>query len=469
MRGLCRQALLPTVLLGLGLSLLVPAGAGAKNAARALHPVEIAKGSQFPVAPSFARTADGRLHVAFEENTNWGDGGNGVGYSTVSTSGHLLAEGLAVDWNTAGPENGIPGLAITPGGTLQAAFGGSPNSGPGPFVISSSADGASWSGSSDASSGFMEGSNPQVTLQYSHSTPVLTAGCCGGIVVQQGFGNGSPSYLLTNNSDGVAGNVDTAVDAATGAVIAGWDSSAGSGGFWFQQIAPTEGVAQRAPVPSQNGPSYPFIVAGRDTGPGVFAAYPANYANTTQISLLRYGGGSISVGSVKGLHATQVGVATGLDGRIWVMWDGQIDGKGVTAITRSNKAVTRFEPIQKYHYTWAGGITLSGDGRLGPLDLLIDGTPFGSSTQGIYDARALPVLSVSVSAKSLGGGNFKLDVNVNDAGDPVSGATASAHGQSTTTNATGEAKFTVSGSPGKHLKVTITATNYWPLIKRTEL
>ena len=53
------------------------------------------------------------------------------------------------------------------------------------------------------------------------------------------------------------------------------------------------------------------------------------------------------MGSVKGLHAAVSGVATGPDGRIWVFWAGEINGRGITAFTRSNRAVTRFEPIQR--------------------------------------------------------------------------------------------------------------------------
>ena len=102
--------------------------------------------------------------------------------------------------------------------------------------------------------------------------------------------------------------------------------------------------------------------------------------------------------------------------------------------------MTRFEPIQRGRFTWADLFTLSGDGRLGPLDLLISGTPdvqAGPLVQGIYYARMLPELSADVAATSLGGGKFMLTAKVTDAGDAVSGATVSAKGQSKTTNAKG--------------------------------
>jgi hypothetical protein len=300
---------------------------------------------------------------------------------------------------------------------------------------------------------------------------VLTAGCCGNIVIQQGFGAASPTYQLTNTTDDAAGNTASAVDAHTGAVVASWDSNAGSGGIWLQQAAPTVGAAQKAPIPSQYGTGAPLMLAGRDTGPGVFAAYAADFGPTTHVRLLRYGGGSVAVGSVKGLHAAVSSVATSLDGRLWVMWAGDINGHGVTAFTRSNKAVTRFEPIQTGRFTWADLFTLSGDGRLGPLDLLMSGTPDtkGPLVQGIYYARLLPELSVTIGKTSVGKGKFKLKAVVTDAGDAVSGATVSAKGKSKTTGAKGSAQLTINGSAGDHVNVTITHSGYRSLTVSVKL
>ena len=255
-----------------------------------------------------------------------------------------------------------------------------------------------------------------------------------------------------------------AVDAATGNVVAAWGSNAGSGGLWLQQAAPTAGAAQKVPVPSQYGTGVVLRVAGRDTGPGVFAGYPADFATTTHMRLLRYGGGSVAVGSVKGLHAASWGVATGPDGRLWVAWAGEVNGKGVTALTRSNKAVTRFEPIQTHRFTWSQLFTLSGDGRLGPLDLLMSGLPSsGQAVSGIYYARVLPVLSATVSTTALKGGKFKVAVKVTDAGDAVSGATASSEGHTAKTNSKGTASVTLTGSKGDHVTVKVTDPGYQAL------
>ncbi len=460
MPGRGRRGLLWMVFLGLMGVMLAPTGAVGAT----LHPKLLAKVGYGTVPIGFARSADGRLHVAFETNTNWGDAASGVGTVAISPSGQVGPQVQALAWTglTSGSPSGIPGLAVMPSGALEAVFGGSPSGVAGPWGITSIDGGATWSAPANIGSGSMAFGDGNLTLQVSNGTPVLTAGCCGNIVIQSGFGAGSPTYQLTAASDNAAGNTDSAVDAKSGAVVASWDSNAGSGGIWLQQAAPTVGAAQKAPIPSQYGTGAPLILAGRDHGPGVFAAYAANYGSTTHVRLLRYGGGSVAAGSIKGLHAAPTGVATSLDGRLWVMWAGQIDGHGIIAFTRSNKAVTRFEPIQTGRFNWADLFTLSGDGRLGPLDLLMSGTPAtkGPLVTGIYYARLLPALSATIKAHSLGSGKFKLQAKVTDAGDPVSGATVSTKGQSKTTNAQGSTKLTIGGSAGDHISVSVSHPGY---------
>jgi hypothetical protein len=454
----------------LGVALLLPAGA---LASKKLKATLIAPRTSPAATPDgFARTADGTLHVVYETNTSWGMSANGVGAVSISPAGHVGAQVQALAWGTSGGSpNGIPGLAVLSGGTLEATFGGSPGGDDGPWGIGSTDGGATWSAPTNVGSGSMASGDSHVNLENSNGTPVLSAGCCGNIVIQQGFGPGAPTYQLTNSADGAAGNVDSAVDAATGAVVDSWGSNDGSGGLWLQQVAPSEGTAEKAPIPTQYGTGEPLIIAGRDTGPGVFAAYASDYGSTTHIRLLRYGGGSVAVGSVKGLHADVVGDATGPDGRIWVMWYGNINGTGIIAVTRSNKAVTRFEPIQRYHFAnWPYLFVLHGDGRLGPLDLLINGTsPAQPLVSGIYYSRIFPELSSTVSVHKTKSGKFKVRVTVTDAGDAVSGAKVSAGGQSKTTNASGKAKLTITGTSGSHVTVKVSDPGYEELQKRVKL
>lgn len=449
-------------LAGLAVALIAPGAALGST----LHPKLIAKAGYGSEPVGFARTADGTLHVAVETNIDWGDSANGIAASAISPSGHLGPQIQALSWGVpGGSPNGIPGLAVLPGGTLEAVFGGSPNGDDGPWGISSTDGGSSWSAPTDIGSGAMEFGDSDLTLQTSNGAPVFTAGCCGGIVVQNGFGTGSATYQLTNSADNAALNTDSAVEPGTGAVVAGWDSVAGSGGHWLQEVAPATGPAEKVPVPPQYGTGEPVIVAGRSSGLRIFTAYPSNYGNTTHMRLMAYGHGPVGpVESVKGLHADAWGVGTSSDGRIWLMWYGQINGKGVIAVTRSNPTETVFEPIQLYHFNWLFLSVLEGDGRLGPLDMLINGTPSAPLGQplagGIYWARVLAELSPSVSVTKLSDHKFRVTVEVRDAGDAVKGVMASALGQSKTTNGAGRATLTVTGSSGEEATVTIGKPGY---------
>ena len=170
-----------------------------------------------------------------------------------------------------------------------------------------------------------------------------------------------------------------------------------------------------------------------------------------------------------------LGAATGIDGRIWVMWGD--DGSGGIAFTRSNKAVTRFEPIQDVDPKAGSIYRVQGDGRLGPLDLLVDEIPSGKGPiqpAGIYYARVLPELSATVSVSVVKNKvgvivAHKLTVAVTDAGDPVAGATVSAKGQQKKTNTKDVAVLTLAGSGGGTVTVTVTAPSYHALTESVHL
>jgi hypothetical protein len=259
--------------------------------------------------------------------------------------------------------------------------------------------------------------------------------------------------------DNFAGDVDSAVDAATGQVLASWQSLAGSGGDFIRAVAPALGPVVKAPGQVRNE----LVISGRDHGPGVFGAYTTDGSH---VRLLRFGGGSVAVGRLKGVDASIVGTATGLDGRIWVMWGH--DGVG-EAVTRSNTAVTRFEPIQHISERSFTLYRLSGDGRLGPLDLFVDQIPppFKNALQpaGSFYARILPVLSATVSVMAVTNKKgkvtaFKLTVLVTDAGDPVVSATVSAKGKKGKTNKKGVASLTLPGSLKGSVTMKVTEAGY---------
>jgi hypothetical protein len=214
----------------------------------------------------------------------------------------------------------------------------------------------------------------------------------------------------------------------------------------MRQVAPSLGTPQKMPGQIRNE----LVLSGRDAGAGVFAAYTQDGSS---VRLQRYGGGSVAVGKLRGVTPAKLGTATGLAGRIWVIWG---DDNGV-AVTRSNKAVTRFEPIQRTRPDSAGLLRLSGDGRLGPLDLLVDQIPNGNPIppSGTFYARVLPQLSAKAKVKK-----HKLTVKVTDAGDAVAGAKVKAAGKKATTNAKGTAVLKLSPKTKGKLAVTVTKTGY---------
>ena len=422
-------------------------------------------------SPNFAmvRTTDGKLHLLYQTAVP-GPAPTGLATRSISPAGVLGAQVPALAWGTS-----RPGLTLLPNGDLLSVFGAispAPHQVSTLWGIESSNGGATWSAPTQVASGSTLEAlayGGDVTAQVLGSTPVFTINAAGGLVVQQGLGSGSPTHQITSSAhnDDFAGDVDSAVDASTGQVVASWNSLAGSGGDFLQTVAPTSGSPVKSPGELRNE----LVIAGRDTGSGVFGAYTTD---GTHVRLLRFGGGSVAVGKLNGLTAEALGVATGLDGRIWVMW-GQ-DGLGI-AVTRSNKAVTRFEPIQHLN---PGSFTLyrlSGDGRLGPLDLFVDQIPTGKTSippAGTFYGRVLPELSATVSLKNVKNKAgkvtaHKLTVKVTDAGDPVAGATVSVKGKQVKTGSTGIGKLTLPASAHGSVKVSITDAGYQKLSKKVKL
>src|SRR3954447_8484239 len=404
---------------------------------------------------AMARTPDGTLHLAYE-TTAQRNGTDGVAARSISAGGSLGQEVQAL----SGWQAGLPGLVSLPGGQLEAVFGAiSPNNVPSIWGISSSDGGANWTAPTDVRSGPNEAQayGAQITAKMSGSTPVLTVPQAGNLIIQQGLGPNTPTFQLnTTPADSPAVDVDSAVDAATGEVVASWQSLASPLGLFLQGAAPTVGSPQ--PAPGQHHSA--LVIAGRDAGPGVFGSYSTD---NKHVRLLRYGGGTVAVGSRKGVAANVLGVATGLNGRMWALWG---DDSGL-ALTRSKKAVTKFEPIQHIKHVVASIYRLAGDGRLGPLDLFVDEIPDASPIQpaGSFWARVLPVLSASLSVNKA----HKLAVKVTDAGDDVSGATVAAAGKKATTNGSGVATLTLPKSASGHVPVTISAAGYRTLKRAVKI
>jgi hypothetical protein len=362
-----------------------------------------------------------------------------------------------------------PGLVAYPNGTLEAFFGAIISNVSSVYGITSSNGGATWSGPTDVRSANNTALAyaSDITSALAAGTPILSLPQAGNLVIQRGLGKSAPAYQVTDTNDGATTDANLTVDAATGQAVAGWKSIAHNLVEYMQAVSPGVGALQAVPGQDRNT----LILAGRDKGAGVFGAYTPD---NTHVRLLRYGGGSVAVGSAHGLTAKVLGVATGLDGRIWIIWG--TDSPSGIAVTRSNKAVTRFEPIQRLDPHASGLARVSGDGRLGPLDLLVNELPEskGPVSNGEYYARVLPELSAKVKVTKVKNGKgqviaHKLVVTVTDAGDPVSGATASAAGKKHKTNKSGKATIVLPGGGGGHVHVSVSDAGYQTLKLRVKL
>jgi hypothetical protein len=407
-------------------------------------------------AVALARSNDGVLHLVYQSLA--GTSVTGLATIAINPSGKAGAPVQAL----GGWDVGQPGLIAYPNGTLDAYFGAiSPGNVSSVWAITSSDGGTTWTAPSNIRVGGPNESlayGSDVTAALTGSTQVVALPQAGNLVVQVGLGAGANANLVTNASDGSMTDADLAVDASSGAVVAGWNSIAHDPRLYLQGVTPSGGKLQAVPGQSRNA----VVLAGRDSGPGVFAAYTTDGKH---IRLLRYGGGSVAVGSRAGTSAKVLAAATSLDGRIWVMW-GDDSGGGI-ALTRSNKAVTRFEPLQHVAFDANGLARLEGDGRLGPLDLIADAVPGGKTAQpaGIYYARVLPVLDSSTSVAKLKNKKgtvigYTVAVHVTDAGDPVSAATVSLGGQQKKTSASGTASFKLPVSKAGTVHGTVSAAGY---------
>ena len=453
-----------------GAALLAVSVSGATDAASAGKSVSFTRVNTLGVGTytlyGMVRSADGTLHLIYQTTTGSSYSPTGLGTISISTAGNVGTETAALKgWNTS-----IPGLVDLPNGNLEAVFGATsppnPDQVSGLWAITSADGGATWSppsqvGTEKPDEAHSYGAN--VTGQRSGSTPVVTLSVAGGIVAQRGLlGQGSPTVSLTDSSNGASGDVDSALDASTNEVVASWDSLAGKGGDFIKGAVPTVQGAAKVPGVWKNE----AVISGRDTGPGVFAAYTTD---NRHVRLYRYGGGSVAVGSLTGVTPKAIGTATGLDGRIWVMWG---DENGGFAITRSNKAVTIFEPIQLVNPSPRAFslYRIGGDGRLGPLDLLVEMIPEANNETlppGTFHARVLPELNATTTTVTLTQNGkttgYKLTVHVTDAGDAVPGATVSAGGKTGKTAANGSFSLVFPASAASTVAISVTAPGYQPL------
>jgi hypothetical protein len=194
---------------------------------------------------------------------------------------------------------------------------------------------------------------------------------------------------------------------------------------------------------SANPPLQRTAITGR-IGGGVYIAYGVGYPSRTSVALLRFGGGSLTVGRGAGIENIDISPAP--EGRLWIMWS---DGPRIVVL-RTNKAATRVGPRVAINRA-PGSVSvfgLFGEGSLGTLDLIAN-SGNASNAVALWHTQVLPPPELRSK-----GGRGTVSATVTDAGDPVAGAAVTAAGRHGVTSGQGVATLKVARAGQVKVKAT---------------
>lgn len=412
--------------------------------------------------PSVLRSGT-TLFVAWREKTSGLQ--NAVRAERISSSGALLGVTSPVpSWASISDSPVLTASAAGP----RVVFGGLRTADTGEF-FSGQAAASTWNGSTwalDAASFSHSrsayGATGFAATQYAGST-VNAFGASNSIVVHVGSDAGSPAAaadtVITSpvSTSTYYPSLVTDESTSTSTVWAAWSeidhSVAADNGVRYAQVLPVTSAAAGIPgsrIGSDSlSPDQGVALAAVTSGP--WAAYIHGYPHGTSVQL--YNLRTHVTRTVPGSAlADKVGLSAGPGGRLWVFWSYNKSG-GLKA-TRTNAAVTAFEPVQTL--TTPGTVYATrGEGRRGPLDIVITSEPVTTAgSLGLYYRRAVPHVSLTVSVRK-----GKATVHVKDAKTAVKGATVTWKGHTAKTNASGIAKITVGTKKGKRV-ISVTKSGY---------
>ena len=402
-----------------------------------------------------ARTGDGVLHVLW---TRSGPGNAGtVLHSAVSSNAKSVTGPSTVYAATDGVNESVD-VVRAGDGSLRVFFAAT-NVFDSAMASATSSDGGSW------------GVQAPVSKRPPQAKPVYAASGIGAAVGTDGtfysiWGDSAPNGggfhvgLDPNSADGnlpggLKADPDVGVDSQGGRVFAGWNSLDDEGVV----VMPLNPDGDRASI-QNSAPQLQHRVGitGRIGAPGVFVAY-AQGSNPFLADPAVYRADTGATKRLTKRDGELVSIAAAPAGRLWVFWK----DVGTIYASRSNKAATSWGRIVKVKAP-KGSTTiydLSGEGSLGPLDLLALVDP-PTGTLSSWHQRILPGLFFTTKKS-----NGKTVVKVTDAGSPVAGATVKVKGDgSKTTGAGGTAKFDLAAG-----RYTISASKagYAPYSKRVRV
>jgi hypothetical protein len=257
------------------------------------------------------------------------------------------------------------------------------------------------------------------------------AGVPPGSIPQDGYEGGMTESFL-------------ATDAAGGAIVLSGATNAGQGGVYVQRVLPSPGP--RVVLPPL-GKEWGNGLSGRIGAAGVYVAY----ADGKAARLYRYGGRSRTLAT--GVYSSAT-LCAGPGGRLWIAWG---DNAGNVSVTRSNRAASALEPVQRLKLP-AGALTfLQCEGSTGPADLFASAQLNG----GFWHAHVPAQFALSAQAT-----RTTVTISARDAGDPVAGATIKVGGKQLRTAANGKVSLTL--RPGSY-SASATVAGYSPASVRVSV
>jgi len=380
-----------------------------------------------------ARTGNGVLHVLWTRS----EAGNAASllHSAVSKNAKSVT-GPSIVYTGPDGVNKSVDVVRAADGSLRTFFAAT-NVFDSVMASATSADGGSWT---------VQGPVSKLEPQ---GKPVYAASGIGAAVGKDGtfysiWGDSAPGGggfhvgLDPNAADGelpggLKADPEVGVDSQSGQVFAGWNSLDDEGVV----VMPLNPGGGRASIPN-SAPQLQHRVGttGRIGAPGVFVAY-AQGSNPFLADPAVYRADTGATTRLTTRDGELVSIAAAPAGRLWVFWK----DVGTIYATRSNKTATRWGRIVRVKAP-SGSTTiynLSGEGSLGPLDLLALVDP-PTGTLSSWHQRILPGLFFTTK-KSKG----KAIVKVTDASAPVAGVTVKVKGDgSKKTGAGGTVSFDLS-------------------------
>jgi hypothetical protein len=449
----------------------------------------IAQGANVPGSMAselgLARTADGRLHVAWKELTK--RDGAGTQYAQIAHT-WVTAAGRPVGGTTFSKDDWVglsdPELVVDRSGGLRVYFGGLRTTQPGEplaglLTATAPASGASWSAPSVI---HQDGARKLSATDARDGTHNQAWYGAGGIYLHRGLDAALGDNLFTAGPT-VNQFGPTVVDDAAGRLWVSWCGFGGNaGGLFVQRADPASGApigaARKLP-----GSTTPYQGAQVSTcnlertdirrtpmvaraGGGVFIAGSTGYPGLRRVNVWRIDpsgqvpAGSFVVGEGAFPHYTPA-LAAAPDGRIWVAWLEPTSVGGTIAARRSNRLGTVWgKPVRvRAPGNWIlGALNIAAQrDRLDVLGLMHTPNP----PKSIQHTQLLPGLTLRhVGTARRPNGSVVLTFRVTDAGDPVAGARVTVRGVSVLTGGDGNATVVLAAPRPGALRATGSKAGY---------